>query len=452
MTEQRVNTATIIPPASRAPGTGRIVIASLVGTTIEFYDFYIYGTAAALVLGRMFFPHGAPEIQSLAAFATFGIAFLARPLGAVLFGHFGDRMGRKSTLVVSLMTMGLSTTLIGVLPNYASAGMMAPILLCILRLGQGIGLGGEWGGAALIATENAPSERSAWFGMFPQLGPALGFLLANGLFLLLFFFLSDAQFLTWGWRIPFLASAVLVAIGLFVRQTLPETPAFARLVSGGERVRVPLGEVLRHHGKPLILGSLAMVVCYAIFYISTVFALGYGTSVGHIPRATFLELLCMAVLAMAAVTPVSAFLADRFGCRPVLLAGAALAAISGLTMQPLLSTGTPGDALVFLVLELGLMGLLFAPMGAFLPALFPANVRYTGASMAYNLGGILGGSFAPLAAQMLLTHGGLARVGLYISGAAVLSFMALISIRTAPAGSASPALLPCSVESERTHG
>jgi metabolite-proton symporter len=433
-----MNTATMNHPASPAPSTGRIVVASLVGTTIEFYDFYIYGTAAALVLGRMFFPHGASETQSLAAFATFGIAFLARPLGAVLFGHFGDRMGRKSTLVVSLVTMGLSTTLIGVLPGYASAGIVAPILLCILRLGQGLGLGGEWGGAALIATENAPSGRSAWFGMFPQLGPPLGFLLSNGLFLLLFFSLTDAQFLAWGWRIPFLASSVLVALGLFVRQTLPETPAFARLVSGGERVRMPLGEVLRHHGKPLILGSLAMVVCYAIFYISTVFALGYGTSVKHIPRAVFLELLCIAILAMAVVTPISALLADRFGCRPVLLAGAALAAISGLAMQPLLSTGSTGDALVFLVVELGLMGLLFAPMGAFLPALFPANVRYTGASMAYNLGGILGGSFAPFVAQLLLTQGGLAWVGLYISGAGVLSFIALIAIKVAPAGGTEP--------------
>jgi metabolite-proton symporter len=433
-----MNMAAITHPASRAPGTGRIVLASIVGTTIEFYDFYIYGTAAALVLGRMFFPHGASATQSLAAFATFGIAFLARPLGAVLFGHFGDRIGRKSTLVASLVTMGLSTTLIGVLPGYANAGIVAPILLCILRLGQGIGLGGEWGGAALIAIENAPSGRAAWFGMFPQLGPPLGFLLSNGLFLLLFFFLTDAQFLAWGWRIPFLASAVLVVIGLFVRQTLPETPAFAHVVSGGERVRIPFGEVLRHHGKSLILGSLAMVVCYAIFYISTVFALGYGTSVRHIPRTIFLELLCIAILAMAVVTPVSALLADRFGCRPVLLAGAALAAISGLAMQPLLSTGSTGDVLVFLCLELGLMGLLFAPMGAFLPALFPANVRYTGASMAYNLGGILGGSFAPFAAQMLLIHGGLAWVGLYISGAGVLSFIALIAISAAPAGGMEP--------------
>jgi MFS family permease len=433
-----MSTAIMTHTASRAPSTGRIVVASLVGTTIEFYDFYIYGTAAALVLGRMFFPHGASETQSLAAFATFGIAFLARPIGAVLFGHFGDRMGRKSTLVASLATMGLSTTLIGVLPGYANAGVLAPILLCILRLGQGIGLGGEWGGAALIATENAPPGKAALFGMFPQLGPALGFLLSNGLFLLLFVFLTDAQFLAWGWRIPFLASSVLVAIGLFVRQTLPETSAFTSLVSGGTRVRVPLGEVLRHHGWTLILGSLAMVVCYAIFYISTVFALGYGTSVRHIPRATFLELLCVAILAMAVVTPVSALLADRFGCRPVLLAGAALAAISGLAMQPLLSSGGTGDTLVFLALELGLMGLVFAPMGAFLPALFPANVRYTGASMVYNLGGILGGSFAPFAAQMLLAHGGLTWVGLYISGAGVLSFIALIAIGATPARGTEP--------------
>jgi metabolite-proton symporter len=428
-----MNTARMTGPVSRAPSTGRIVVASLVGTTIEFYDFYIYGTAAALVLGSMFFPHGASDAQSLAAFATFGIAFFARPIGAMLFGHFGDRLGRKSTLVASLATMGLSTTLIGVLPSYASAGLVAPVLLCILRLGQGLGLGGEWGGAALIATENAPPGRAALFGMFPQLGPALGFLLSNGLFLLLFVFLTDAQFLAWGWRIPFLASAVLVAIGLFVRQTLPETSAFTSLIEGGTRVRVPLGEVLRHHGKPLILGSLAMVVCYAIFYISTVFALGYGTHVQHIPRTTFLELLCIAVLAMAVMTPISGLLADRFGCRLVLLVGAALAAISGLAMQPLLSTGSAGDALVFLALELGLMGLVFAPMGAFLPALFPANVRYTGASMVYNLGGILGGSFAPFAAQMLLAHGGLTWVGLYITGAGVLSFLALIATKAAPA-------------------
>jgi MFS family permease len=403
--------------------------ASLIGTAIEFYDFYIYGTAAALVLGQLFFPRGAAGTQSLAAFATFGIAFIARPIGSFIFGHFGDRLGRKSTLVGSLLLMGMSTMLIGVLPGYANAGAVAPVLLCILRLGQGIGLGGECGGAALLATENAPRHRRAWFGMFPQLGPSLGFLMSNGLFLLLFLLLTNEQFAAWGWRIPFLASGVLVAVGLYVRGRLTETPAFARLAARGGQVCVPLGVLLRHHSPRLALGSLAMVVCYAIFYTTTIFALGYGTRVGHIPRGTFLGLLCIAITVMAMATPISALLSDRFGCRPVLLVGSALAAVSGFAMQPLLGSGSTADALVYLCLELALMGLLFAPMGALLPSLFPPHVRYTGASAAYNLGGILGASLAPYAAQLLLGYGGLPAVGLYISGAAVVSFLALLGLR-----------------------
>jgi MFS family permease len=409
------------------------MVASLVGTAIEFYDFYIYGTAAALVLGELFFPRGVAGAQSLAAFATFGIAFFARPVGSFVFGHFGDRLGRKSTLVGSLLLMGISTTLIGVLPGYASAGVLAPVLLCILRLGQGIGLGGEWGGAALLAIENAPRHRHAWFGMFPQLGPSLGFLLSNGLFLLLFLLLTNEQFAAWGWRIPFLASGILVAVGLYVRGKLSETPAFAQLAARAGQVRVPLGVVLRDHSQDLVLGSLAMVVCYAIFYTTTIFALGYSTRVAHIPRSTFLGLLCIAITVMAISTLISAFLADRFRCRPVLLVGSVLAAVSGFAMQPLLGTGSTADALVYLCLELGLMGLLFAPMGAFLPSLFPAHVRYTGASAAYNLGGILGASLAPYAAQLLLDYGGLSAVGFYITGAAGVSFLALVGLRRVPA-------------------
>src|SRR5579872_577294 len=256
----------------------RIVLASLVGTTIEFYDFYIYGTAAALVIGQTFFPDSAPQSQALKAFLTFGIAFLARPVGSVLFGHFGDRIGRKSTLVASMLTMGLSTTLIGLLPGYAQAGVVAPWLLCLLRFGQGVGLGGEWGGAALLATENAPRGRRAWFGMFPQLGPPLGFFLANGLFLLLLLGLGKASFVAWAWRIPFLASAVLVAIGLYVRVTLSETPAFQQAMARQERAKVPLLDVVRRHPVALLQGALAIVVCYALFYISTVFALSYGVN------------------------------------------------------------------------------------------------------------------------------------------------------------------------------
>ena len=424
MSNTRLRRATAV-----APSTGRIAIASLVGTTVEFYDFYIYGTAAALVLGPVFFPSHAPNSQTLAAFLTFGIAFLARPIGAFLFGHFGDRVGRKATLVASMLVMGISTTLIGVLPGYAAAGLAAPVLLCLLRLGQGLGLGGEWGGAALFATENAPPGRRAWFGMFPQLGPSIGFLLANGLFLVLFALLTPAQFMAWGWRIPFLASAVLVGIGLYVRGNLPETMAFTRASARLERVRLPLRDVLARHFVPLLLGSLSIVVCYALFYTSTVFALGYGIKVRHIPRTTFLEFLCIAIVAMAVATPIAAALADRHGRRPVLLLGAVAAACSGFAIAPMLGDGGTGMVLLFLVIELALMGFTFAPLGALLPELFPTSVRYTGAASAYSLGGILGGSLAPYIAQRLVAAGGLPWVGYYITGAAIVSFLAVLAMR-----------------------
>ncbi|MGI3902405.1 MAG: MFS transporter [Janthinobacterium lividum] len=415
--------------APSATGLGRIVLASLVGTTIEFYDFYIYGTAAALVIGQAFFPQSAPGTQALNAFLTFGIAFIARPVGSVLFGHFGDRIGRKSTLVASMLVMGLSTTLIGLLPGYATAGALAPWLLCLLRFGQGIGLGGEWGGAALLATENAPNGRRAWFGMFPQLGPPLGFILANGLFLALLLGLGETTFVAWAWRIPFLVSAVLVAIGLYLRVSMQETPAFLETMRRQERVRVPLADMLRHHGLQLVQGSLSIVVCYALFYISTVFALGYAVSTRHIPRPDVLEMLCVAAVFMAIATPISAGLADRFGRRPVLMAASALAALSGFLMPGMLGLGSPGEVLAFLCIELGLMGLTFAPLGALLPELFPTRVRYTGASSAYNLGGILGASLAPFAAQLLLERGGLAWVGYYVTAAAVISFLAVLSMK-----------------------
>ena len=415
-------------PAMAPAGTGRIVLASLIGTTVEFYDFYIYGTAAALVLGPVFFPAHVPQAEQLAAFLTFGIAFLARPVGAFLFGHFGDRVGRKSTLVASMLVMGLSTVLIGLLPGYATAGFIAPILLCIMRLGQGIGLGGEWGGAALLATENAPAGRRAWFGMFPQLGPSIGFLLSNGLFLLLFSVLTEQQFLDWGWRIPFLGSAVLVGIGLYIRGRLPETIAFQKTLDRAERVALPVRDVIIRQWGPLLQGAFAMVVCYALFYISTVFALGYGTKIGHIPRQTFLGLLCIAILGMAIATPVAALLADRFGRRPVLTVAAIAAGLSGFLIGPLLGSGQPDLVLLFLVIELVLMGFTFAPMGALLPELFPTNLRYSGASAAYSLGGILGGSLAPYIAQRLVAYGGLAWVGHYITIAAVVSLIAVLSM------------------------
>ena len=294
------------------PSVTRIALASFIGTAIEFYDFYIYGMAAALIIGPVFFPGGNPATQALSSFLTFSVAFLTRPLGAALFGHFGDRIGRKTTLVASLLVMGISTTLIGVLPGYDAIGAWAPALLCLLRFGQGIGLGGEWGGAALLATENAPTGKRGWYGMFPQLGPPVGFLLATGSFLLLAHFLSEQEFKDWGWRIPFLASSVLVMIGLYVRLALAETPVFAKVLQQHQQVGLPLKEILKSHAAPLALGAMAMVVCYALFYISTVFSLSYGTTTLQIPRQQFLGMLCVAVLFMAAATPLSAWAGRSF--------------------------------------------------------------------------------------------------------------------------------------------
>jgi metabolite-proton symporter len=384
--------------------------------------------AAALVIGPVFFPQDDQAAQSLNAFLSFGLAFLARPLGAALFGHFGDRVGRKTTLVASLLVMGVSTTLIGLLPGYAVLGTWAPVLLCLLRFAQGIGLGGEWGGAVLLATENAPEGRRGWFGMFPQMGPPAGFLLATVSFLLLSHALSEEQFRAWGWRLPFLASSVLVVLGLYVRLKLTETPLFARALRRHECASLPLAELLRRHAGPLLLGALAMVVCYALFYISTVFALSYGTTTLGIGRQQFLGMLCVAVLSMVAATPLAAWASDRFGRRPVLITAGSAALASGFALGPMLGSGDMLQITAFLSLQLFLMGATFAPMGALLPELFPIEVRYTGAGAAYNLGGILGASFAPYIAQTLVSHGGLAWVGGYVSVAAAISLLAVLAM------------------------
>jgi metabolite-proton symporter len=427
MTSQTLHHVTSeAPPANSA---ARVATASFIGTAIEFYDFYVYATAAALVIGPVFFPQTSGTAQMLASFLTFGIAFLARPLGSALFGHFGDRIGRKSTLVASLLLMGVSTTLIGVLPGYDSIGSLAPILLCVLRFCQGLGLGGEWGGAALLATENAPKGKRAWFGMFPQLGPSIGFLAANGLFLTLAVCLSDEQFRAWGWRMPFLLSALLVMVGLYVRLKLEETPVFAKAVARHERVKMPVVELFAQYWQPMLLGAASMVVCYALFYISTVFSLSYGVATLGYTREGFLAMLCFAVLFMAAATPLSAWLSDRYGRKPVLVISGLLALASGFTMEPLLTQGSTAGVLVFLSLSLFLMGATFAPMGALLPELFPTRVRYTGASAAYNLGGIVGASAAPFFAQKLVAMGGLSYVGGYVSAAALLSVLAVLCLK-----------------------
>src|SRR5271168_1713379 len=309
-------TATRTPPA-------RILLASLIGTGVEFYDFYIYTTAASLVFGPLFFPSFSPSAQLMNAYASFGLAFLARPVGAAFFGHFGDRIGRKSTLVASLLIMGASTTLIAFLPTYQMVGWVAPLLLCILRFGQGFGLGGEWGGAALLAIENAPPGWRARWGMFPQLGAPVGFIAANGLFLVLGLALTPAQFLAWGWRPPFVGSVVLVSLGLWVRLKLTETPVFAAALAEAPPPRVPLVEVLRDYPRRVVGGTFAVVACFAIFYLATAFALGYGTTRLGYARATFLEVQLGAILFLAVGIITAGYLSDRFNPRIVLMSGCA---------------------------------------------------------------------------------------------------------------------------------
>jgi metabolite-proton symporter len=411
--------------SSTSSSTGRIVLASLVGTAIEYYDFYIYGTAAALVFGPLFFPGQSAAAQVLSAFATFAIAFVARPLGAALFGHFGDRIGRKSTLVASLLIVGSATTLIGLLPGYASLGTLAPLLLCLLRFLQGLGLGGEWGGAALLATENAPPGKRAWWGQFPQQGAPLGFIMSNGLFLLLAVTLSDAQFRAWGWRLPFLLSGVLLGIGLYLRLRLTETPVFRDAVAREERVRVPMLALLRGHFRAVALGTLSMVVVFAVFYLTTVFTLSYGIKTLHFPRQQFLALECFAILFLALGIVLAVWLADRLGRRPVLLAGCVLIGTAGFLLAPLFAVATAAAVVAWLSLALFAMGLVLGPVGAFLPELFPTPVRYTGATLAYNFAGILGASYVPYIAQLLVDHGGLAWVGLYLAAMAAVSFTAV---------------------------
>jgi len=413
-----------------AIGSSRhVLIASLAGTAVEFYDFYIYATAASLVFGPLFFPAGSPSLQLLSAYASFAIAFFARPIGAILFGHFGDRIGRKSTLVASLLLMGGSTIAIALLPTYAMAGWLAPFLLCLLRFGQGFGLGGEWGGAALLAVENAPPGWRGRFGMFPQLGAPVGFIAANGFFLLLGLLLSPDQFIDWGWRVPFLASAVLVGLGLWIRLRLSETPAFVAALAEAPPPEVPLGEVVRNQPGALLAGTFGVIACFAIFYITTAFALGYGTTNLGISRTAFLSVQLWAILFMAAAIVAAGWLSDSYGPRAVLIGGCIAGILAGLMLMPMMRTGSLFAIGGFLCFGLTAMGFVYGPLGAWLPALFPARVRYTGSSLAFNVGGILGGGLTPILAQALAENGGLMLVGAYLSFACVLSLIALVAIR-----------------------
>lgn len=405
----------------------RVLTASLVGTAVEFYDFYIYATAAALVFGPLFFPAESATVQHLAAYASFAIAFIARPVGATLFGHFGDRVGRKSTLVASLLLMGGATVLIGVLPTYESAGWIAPALLCLMRFCQGLGLGGEWGGAALLAVESAPKGYEARFGMFPQLGAPVGFFAANGLFLVISSVLSDAEFAAWGWRIPFLLSAVLVGLGLWIRFRLSESPVFAK--EDDHHRAIPVVELFRTHMRETVAGTFAVIACFALYYLATTFALGYGTATLGFGRQQFLGVQLFAILFMAVGIVVAGYAADRRSSRSVLMFGCFCAVLLGTVMGLMFSTGSLFVIGLFLCVALFTMGLVYGPIAELLPRLFKARVRYTGASIAFNVGGIVGGGFAPAVAQGLADSGGVLFVGLYISGAALLSLFGLMAVR-----------------------
>ncbi|OZB82393.1 MFS transporter [Microbacterium sp. 13-71-7] len=468
-----MSTDTVTAPANPR---SRVILASLIGTTIEFYDFYVYATAAVLVFPILFFPTGNDTTALLASFGVFGAAMIARPIGAMVFGHFGDRYGRKATLVASLLTMGIATFLIGLLPTFQQINWWAALLLLILRLAQGFALGGEWSGAALVATENAPEGKRAWYGSFPQLGAPLGFIIANGLFLTINALLPHASdptlkseaFLSWGWRVPFLFSAVMVIIGLWVRLKLVESETFKRAEDEGTIRKLPLATVFRHHWKHLILGTFVMLATYVLFYLMTNFTLSFGTKPWSVEIASaaaqkaaeakgsafdqaafaaqfypgqgfgytdFVVMQIIGVVFFGVFTLVSGPWADRIGRRKLLIWTTIAIILFGFTFPLFLGqhAGEPFAVVLtqsFLILGFLLMGITFGPMGALLPELFPTNVRYTGSAVAYNVSSILGAAVAPLIAVWLWqTAGGSPwLVGLYLSAMAVLTLIALILI------------------------
>ncbi|MET7245006.1 MFS transporter [Methylobacterium sp. EM32] len=395
--------------------TARVLLASLIGTTVEFYDFYIYATAASLVFGPLFFPAALQSAELISAYASFGLAFVARPIGGAVFGHFGDRVGRKATLVASLLLMGLSTSAIGLLPTFALAGWLAPALLCLLRFGQGLALGGEWSGAALLALENAPPGWRARYAMFAPLGAPLGFFVANGLFLVLTLALTPEQFADWGWRVPFLLSVPLVWLGLWVRTHLGETEEFAASLKEAKPPRAPLVELMRLHAGQVVAGIFGVVACFSLFWTATAFALGYGTTtLGH-SRASFLLVELGAILFMAAAIVTASWLSDRVDPTRVLIVGCAGTIVAGILLAPMLGSGSLVTTFVFLAFALWVMGFVNGPLGAWLPSLFPPRVRYSGTSVAFNVGGIVGGAFSPMIAQGLAERSGLTAVGFYLA-------------------------------------
>ncbi|PYE37395.1 metabolite-proton symporter [Rhizobium sp. PP-F2F-G38] len=403
----------------------RVLLASLVGTTIEFFDFYVYATAAVLVFPTLFFPNTDPTTALLASFATFSIAFFARPLGAVVFGHYGDRVGRKTTLVAALLTMGISTVIIGLLPSYESIGVLAPLLLALCRFGQGFGLGGEWGGAVLLATENAPEGKKSWYGMFPQLGAPVGLFLSSGVFWLLLHVMSQEALLSWGWRVPFIASILLIAVGLWVRLSITETPAFQKTIDQQERVQVPVVELFRNHKRSLVLGTFVALATFVLFYIGSAYLLSYNIKVLKLPFVDALEIQLLGAVLFGIFIPIAGKLAERFGRREILIGVTVLIGIFSFFLPGLLTSGE-ASVVLFVVIGMALMGITYGLIGTALAAPFPTNVRYTGSSITFNFAGIFGASLAPYIATYLQATYGMTAVGYYLLFATVITLICIL--------------------------
>ena len=419
-----------------------VIAASMVGTAIEFYDFYAYGTAAANYFPKVFFGDTTnPTVALLASLLTFAIAFIARPLGSLIFGHFGDRMGRKTTLVVSLLTMGIATFLIGCLPTYNQWGVAAVAVLCLCRFVQGIGLGGEWSGAALVATENAPEDKRALYGSFPELGAPIGFFLSNGTYFLLETFNDNDAMLAWGWRVPFLLSSILVIVGLVVRVQMEETPIFRMAQEQKKVVKSPLTEVFKKSWKEVIQATFLVAVTYTLFYTLATWSLAWGTKTveqggGNLgfTNQEYLLMLMIAVCVFAAFIVISCVNADKFGRKRVIIISSCCLIAFALLFPFLLDPAVVGQRnfatnLLFLCIGFALMGTAFGPIGAFLPELFDANVRYSGSGIGYNLAAIVGAAFVPTIATWLSHHWGVHSVGLYLGVMALCCLIAVLSCK-----------------------
>ncbi|WP_060722198.1 MFS transporter [Pseudonocardia sp. EC080625-04] len=416
--------ATTQPPNSMR----RIALASMTGTVIEFYDFFIYGTAAALVFNKVFFPELGTAAGTALALATFGVAFVARPFGSILFGHFGDRLGRKGTLVTTLLLMGFSTLAIGLLPTTGTIGVLAPILLVVLRILQGLAVGGEWAGATLLTAENAPTKARGKYALYPQLGPSVAFALASATFLITALTMSDAAFASWGWRIPFIASVLLVGVGLYVRLALEETSSFRSSKAATTSTRLPVAEVFTSRPAAVFLGAGSTTAVFAFFYIGVTYLTSYGTQQLELPRPTVLAMGIVGGLVFAMTTIASAILSDRVGRRRMVVIGNIASVAAGVAAFPIIDIGTAWSFGLGLSLVLGVVGIAYGPIGAQLPELFPTRYRYTGAGIAYNLAGVLGGGVVPLISAALVPVYGSLAIGLLLAGVSLASLLCTLAL------------------------